>query len=275
VTERSSPSGEEIDLPDGWGASTPRDDTLLRAYAEAWADLNEDLGRAAGHPTLRSHELVAWDSHAPFPFVNVAVLLRPLHAPDDPVLDAIDAFFEPDADGTPFLVWSATPTPALTRRGWRLMGHPPLMLRPAAPAEVPTPAGLEIVEVRDPATIARFDETLTEAYPVPEMVGRRLFGPSLLDSPGWRMWLGMVDGEPAGTAAAHVTDALVDVEWISLLERFRGRRIGEALTWTATLASPELPAMLFASDLGFPTYSRMGYRSLARLTLWIGTRRTQ
>jgi hypothetical protein len=152
------------------------------------------------------------------------------------------------------------------------MGHPPLMLRPAAPAEVPSPPGLEIVEVRDEEALARFDETMIAAYPVPEMAGRRQFGPGVLDADGWHMWLGMVGDEPAGTAAAHVTDAFVDVEWISLHEGHRGKRIGEALTWAATLVRPDLPAMLFASDLGAPTYRRMGYQSLARLTLWVGAR---
>jgi len=97
----------------------------------------------------------------------------------------------------------------------------------------------------------------------------------VLDLEGWRMWLGVVDGEPVGTAAAHVTDTLVDVEWISTKEAYRGRRIGEALTWAATLAAPELPAMLFASDIGQPIYRRMGYQNLARLTLWIGKREQQ
>jgi GNAT superfamily N-acetyltransferase len=261
-------------LPDGWGADTPRDDTLLRAYAEAWADLNEDLARAAGHATLRTPDVVACDSHVPFPFGNVAVLLRPVHDPEDPVLDTITDFFEPD-DGTPFLVWCATPTASFARRGWGLMGHPPLMLRVPGPADVPTPEGLEIVAVRDDDTLATFDRTLTESYPVPEMVGRRQFHEGLLDAAGWHMYLGTIDGEPVGTAAAHVTDAFVDVEWISAHERHRGKRIGEALTWAATLAEPSLPAMLFASDLGQPTYERMGYTRLARLTLWIGSRRGQ
>ena len=89
---------------------------------------------------------------------------------------------------------------------------------------------------------------------------------------GWRLWLAVLDGEPVGTAAAHVTDAFVDVEWISLRPEARGRRIGEALTWKATLTETDRPAMLFASDLGQPTYERMGYRKLSRLTLWIGRR---
>jgi acetyltransferase (GNAT) family protein len=262
-------------LPDGWGGDSARDDTLLRAYAEAWADLNEILGRAGGHPTTRTDDFVAYDSHGAFPFVNVAVLLRPVHTDDDPVLDEISAFFAPDDDRTPFLVWSATPTPSFAGRGWHLMGHPPLMLRPAAPADVPSPTGLEIVEVRDEEALARFDETLIAAYPVPEMAGRRQFGPGVLDADGWHMWLGMVGDEPVGTAAAHVTDTFVDVEWISLHEGHRGKRIGEALTWAATLVRPDLPAMLFASDLGAPTYRRMGYQSMARLTLWVGGRGSQ
>ena len=99
---------------------------------------------------------------------------------------------------------------------------------------------------------------MTAAYPIPEMMGRRQFAPDVLDADGWHMWLGMVGDEPVGTAAAHVTDTFVDVEWISLHEGYRGRRIGEALTWTATLVQPELPAMLFASDLGQLTYRADG-----------------
>jgi hypothetical protein len=258
-------------LPDGWGDDSPRDDSLLRAYAEAYADLAEMLGRAGGHPTIRTPDFVAFDSRAPFPFVNVAALLRPVHTDDDPVLDEIASFFAAD-DDTPFLVWSATPMPSLEVRGWSLMGHPPLMLRPAGPADVPVPDGVEIIEVGDAETLAAFDTTLIEAYPVPEMVGRRHFGAGVLDADGWHMWLALDAGRPVGTAAAHVTDSFVDVEWISLRPEQRGRRIGEALTWQATLADPDRPAMLFASDLGRPTYARMGYRNLARLTLWVGKR---
>ena len=259
-------------LPDGWGGDTPSDDTLVRAYAEAYADLGEALGAASDAPTVRTDEFVGFDTHQPFPFVNVAVLLRPVVDVNDPVLDEISSFFAPDDDQTPFLLWSATPLPDLRSRNWFLMGHPPLMIRPVGPADVPAPDGLELVRVRDTETLATFDTTLIEAYPVPEMAGRRQFGPGVLDAPGWHLWLALLDGDPVGTAAAHVTDAFVDVEWISLRPEARGRRIGEALTWAATLAAPDRPAMLFASDLGRPTYERMGYLGLIRLTLWVGQR---
>ena len=259
-------------LPDGWGASTPKNDTLTREFIEGYADFMEALGRASGFTTHRTDDFVAIDGHSPFPFFNVAVPLRPIVDPADTVLDEIAAQFTPDNEGTPFLIYSGTPMPWLGDRGWTPMGHPPVMLRPAGPADVPAPAGLEIVEVRDDATLEIFDRTMVEAYPVPEVAGGRNFGVGLLDLAGWHMWLGTLDGEPVGTAAAHVTDSLVDVEWISAMPRARGKRIGEALTWKATLAAPELPAMLIASDLGQPVYERMGYLRLSRFTLWIGKR---
>ena len=44
------------------------------------------------------------------------------------------------------------------------------------------------------------------------------------------------------------------------------------MTWPATLADPDAPSMLIASDLGRPTYERMGNLTMARFTLWAGTR---
>jgi hypothetical protein len=259
-------------LPDGWGASTPRDDTLTREFIEGYADLCEGIGTSTGAPTTRTPDFVAFDSHTAFPFFNIAVPLRPIVDAADPVLGEIAAFFTADEDDTPFLVYCATPLPSLADRGWQLMGHPPLMLRPVAPADVPAPPGLEVVEVHDQTTLEQFDRTLAEAYPVPALQGRSNLGPGLLDLDGWHMWLGVLDGEPVGTAAAKVNESVIDVEWISTMPSARGKRIGEALTWRATLAAPELPAMLIASDLGQPVYERMGYLRLSRFTLWIGKR---
>jgi hypothetical protein len=44
------------------------------------------------------------------------------------------------------------------------------------------------------------------------------------------------------------------------------------MTWPATLADADAPSMLIASDLGRPTYERMGYLPMARFTLWAGSR---
>jgi hypothetical protein len=70
----------------------------------------------------------------------------------------------------------------------------------------------------------------------------------------------------------HVHGGLNDVEWISTRPEARGRGIGAAVTWAATLADPALPAMLIASDAGQPVYERMGYLRVTRFTLWFRAR---
>jgi predicted GNAT family acetyltransferase len=69
-------------------------------------------------------------------------------------------------------------------------------------------------------------------------------------------------------AAAHVGEAVVNVEWVATLPDARGKGYGAAVTWAATLARPSLPAVLISSDDGRTVYERMGYLPIVRFTLW-------
>jgi hypothetical protein len=84
------------------------------------------------------------------------------------------------------------------------------------------------------------------------------------------LWLARLDGEPVATAAAFTSHGVNLVEIIATTAAARGRGIGAALTWRATLADPAVPAVLLASDLGRPVYERMGYLPISRATLWLG-----
>jgi hypothetical protein len=94
--------------------------------------------------------------------------------------------------------------------------------------------------VRTVDDLEQFTTTLIEAFPVPELVGLPLggYGPALLDVDGWNLWVGRIDGRPVATAAAWVHGGLVDVEWISARPETRGRGVGAAVTWRATMADP-------------------------------------
>lgn len=257
-------------LPDAWDPGLPADDNLVKAYVWGYADLMEKTAAALGWPWKRTERFVAIDGSSAFTFQNVAVPLRPFGPPEvDDLLDEIGDFYAGRAGG-PYLLWCGFPTPGLADRGWNLMGHPPLMLRPPGADVPPVPDGLEIVPVTTADELEEFGSTMVEAFPVPELAGRPYggFGPGLLDVPGWRMWIGRVDGRAVATSAVHLHAGVNDVEWISNRPEARGRGIGAAVTWAATLADPARPAMLIASDLGQPVYERMGYLRLTRFTLW-------
>jgi hypothetical protein len=261
-------------LPDGWDAGLPAADNLIKEYVLGYADLMEAIAGALGWPSVRTDRFVAIDATTPFPWQNCVVPLRPFGTDEvDDVIGEAEAFFRA-REGGPFLLWGGFPIPDLSERGWGLMGHPPLMLRPAGGNAPPVPDGLEITPVRTVDELDEFTTTLVEAFPVPELAGLPLggYGPALLDVGGWNLWVGRIDGRAVATAAAWVHGGLVDVEWISARPETRGRGVGAAVTWAATMADPARPAMLIASDLGQPVYERMGYLRLTRFTLWVGSR---
>jgi len=86
---------------------------------------------------------------------------------------------------------------------------------------------------------------------------------------GLRLWVGDAYDRPVATAAAYVDAGVVGVNFVATLPHERRRGYGEAVTWRATMAAPELPAVLLASDPGRPVYTRMGYLPVTRFSLWV------
>jgi hypothetical protein len=258
-----------------WDRDVPSDDTLIRAYVDALAEMVETQAHVAGGRVLRDDAVLLADAGSPGAYLNGAVLLAPLGEHNAGAVVSRATEFFAGAPGGPWMVFSATPTPDLRPYGLEPVGHPPLMLRPAGGERHPPPPDLEIGEVADSDTLRVFERTLIAGYPMPELrdLGTAaLFPDALLADDNFRLYLGLVDGEPAGTSMAHLGESMSHVEWVSAIEAVRGRGYGEAMTWSATLALPDRPSMLISSDDGRRTYERMGYLPLTRFTLWIGSR---
>ena len=66
-----------------------------------------------------------------------------------------------------------------------------------------------------------------------------------------------------------VAGGVLGVNFVATLPHERRRGYGEAVTWRATMAEPDLPAVLLASDPGRPIYARMGYLPVTRFSLWV------
>jgi GNAT superfamily N-acetyltransferase len=162
----------------------------------------------------------------------------------------------------------------LRRAGLAPEGDTPWFQRPPgppAPAERRSPPpGLEVVPVRDEATLRRFEATSVAAFGGDPGAHRplALHGPGLLDEPGMTAWLAVLGGRPVGSAMSWLGAGVVGVYAVAVLPRARRRGIGEALTWTATLADPERPAVLQPSHQAMRLYRRLGYREIGRSRTW-------
>lgn len=252
-------------LTHGWEHDLPSDDSLLRRFVLANADRAAAMAKLAGGQSLRTEAIALADPESPVFFDNAAVLLQPPEYIDLPAaLSAMQNFYPPDRH---FVLLSAFPTPDLTSYGLELMGHPPFMFRPAGGKAPPLPAGLAVREVSDATALADFVSTLIDGYPMPGAEGTTLADSRVLGG-DIRLFVGYVDDRPVATAGARVGHGVNDVEWVATRLEHRRHGYGAALTWAATLADPELPAVLIASDEGQPVYEAMGYIRLERLTMW-------
>jgi hypothetical protein len=265
-------------LTTGWEPDAPVGDTVLRRYLSCWAHLTEAFAMAGGGHTTWAPGYAAADLGRPGGFFNAATLLRP---PDpatlDETLDEIEAFYE---HGTGEVhLWSAWPTPDLRRRSWRLMGHPPLLVRPPAdifPAPAPPrPRPVDVADVTDPEAMADWERVAIEGYPLDELAGApggALANPRLLDDERLRFTVGRHDGVPASIGTLFTDDG---IGCFALgVTRPEARHQGH--WWAHAVrridAAPGLWMTGVFSDDSRPGAERLGFLPVLRLTLWARSR---
>ncbi len=269
-------AGDSEYLEDGTGPDTPTDDNLVLAFARAEAAAYGAMVETGGGRVVDDAHagLHLRDLGSPSPFGNVAMLSRPI--PDATTASTVArlADFFGASSGGPYLVFSPWPTTDWTEQGFSRVGHPPLMLRPAGKATAPTTSGIDIVEVRDTASLAAFERTLVEAYPVPELqpwTPGGLLHDAILGT-DWRLFVAYRGKDPVATAGAFLSPSVTLVEFVATRSEARGRGLGAAMTAIASTVEPGRPSMLIASDDGQGVYEGLGYLRLLRYTIWLGHR---
>lgn len=259
----------ERPLETGWLPDTPVEDSLLRQFVFNQADANVAIALAGGGRVEDHDEVSLADSAGPVPYYNQAILRRPLAGPDDPVLDAAEAFFVA-ASPRPATLLSLWPTPDLSSRGWTLVGHPMLVARgPWSGAEI-RPGDADLVVEIGPDRIGELERVVIEGYPMPEAAGAptgTLVPPGAIER-GLRLRLGLVDGEPVAAAAGFVAHGVVNLCLAATLPAARRRGVWGALVRARMADGPGLPAVAFTSDFSRPGFVHMGFLPIQRLTLW-------
>jgi hypothetical protein len=140
---------------------------------------------------------------------------------------------------------------------------PAMLLAPIRDGSRPLP-GLEIREVTTREDLVRFQEAALEGFGFPKQVGRLFITEQFQDQPGVKLYLGLVDGEPACTSSLVPTPGIAGIYWVSTLEAHRKRGLGEVITWAAVRGGIECGcpvASLQASAMGEPVYARMGFET--------------
>jgi hypothetical protein len=258
----------ERPLENGWLPDSPLDDTLLRQFMYSQAEVNELIARAAGGRADRTDDVFLADTGTPVPYLNQAILARPLSAGDDAALDVAERFFAGlDRPTTLLSIW---PTPDLSDRGWQLVGHPAMVVRSPGPVDHEPPTDVELRAATTAEDLARAERIVIEGYPMDEardLPPGRLFPQALVES-GLTVRLGVLDGEPVAVGNVHVGNGVVNLCLGATLPAARRRGVWQALVWSRVAEDPTIPAVAYTSDFSRPGFLRMGFLPVTRFTLW-------
>jgi GNAT superfamily N-acetyltransferase len=143
----------------------------------------------------------------------------------------------------------------------------------------PRDMGMELSELRppehDPVLALREEMDMTTLARINEIAYG--WAPGEFDHvaaavlPDFRVYLAELEGETVATAAAwdHGTDCVI--EWVATLPEARGRGVSTRLMAHALAEAPRRglrTTSLQATQLGYPVYERLGYRSFGTVQMW-------
>jgi GNAT superfamily N-acetyltransferase len=143
--------------------------------------------------------------------------------------------------------------------------YPGMVLHPVP--ESPSPAQGVAVER---AHRAAFLEAAIGNGDRPE-VATRLFTSSFAEDPDVALFVGYLDGRLVGTSIALRTGDISGIYAVGTHESGRRRGVGTALTWAAVEAGRDWGCdtiVLQASEMGYPIYAAMGFRTVVRYAIY-------
>jgi GNAT superfamily N-acetyltransferase len=142
----------------------------------------------------------------------------------------------------------------------------PGMAMHPVPAEPPVDmSGFEIRQASDGAGIEDHIRTGAVGFDMAEDLIRSIVVPALLHRDDVAVYVGYADGAPVATGLGFRTGSTIGVYNIATVEGSRGRGYGAAMTRRVIadgVAAGCDVAILQSSEMGFPIYERLGFRTV-------------
>ncbi len=239
--------------------------------------------KAAQIPTARGEGWYAWRTGLHYAWYNGILVDRPAAEVGDAALAAARHFFAP-YDGA-ISWWLA---PEVTVEPWRArLETEGLQYEANAPGMaigLDTLAGggrgaalgrLEIRAVTSAEELRAWCDVFVPGYGLPDAWTEDAY--KIMCAAGWelpvRHYLGVLEGEPVGTASLLPGGGAAGVYNVATLPPYRGRGIGAALTLAALELGRELGyqvGVLQSSQQGYSVYKRLGFAEVCRIDLFSG-----
>jgi GNAT superfamily N-acetyltransferase len=184
----------------------------------------------------------------------------------EPALDRLAAAYD-DAGVSAWTVWvheSDKPAQAVLSAAGHVLDAAPMgQERELDGIEAPDPAELELLP--DP-TPADFDPIVSASY------GQAGFADAIeAFPPQFHAYVARHEGRPAACLAIWDVDRDAHVQLVGTVPEARGRGLAPRLLRLALVDARERGSVvtrLQATAMGYPVYSRLGYRDLGRVQMW-------
>jgi GNAT superfamily N-acetyltransferase len=137
--------------------------------------------------------------------------------------------------------------------------------------DVPVPAGLKIVEVKDLKTLKTWCHITSVGFSIPEAAEPGLvdwFTTDIQLKQPLKFYLGLLQGKPVATSMYFLAEGVAGIYFVATVPEVRNRGIGFAVTRRPLQEARKKGyrvGILQASKMGEPVYRRMGFKEYCKI----------
>jgi ribosomal protein S18 acetylase RimI-like enzyme len=243
------------------------------------------FGEATGTGEVRALDrTVAMYSGLEYGVFNISLLTRAATIADgglDAALTEAAKYFKQHTKRWSFWLCEDLLDPATRRKarqicndfGLRPISYPPGMIAPhLLPPVRPLPK-IECRPVDDEKTRCAFAEITSICFEIPPGIANAVYGPAAAWNGAYKGFVGIVGGRPVAIAAMVKAAGALGIYSLATVPIHRHQGYGEALLRAAAAVSrPKSsvePFILQSTEAGHSLYRRMGFRDVAKFTVYL------